>query len=442
MNIDRFEVTPGFGTAMRYGGVVAWADPAASPALISFLAQSVRNLGPSSRGGRQIADHIAGVLVSRDPEPAVGFAVIGPSDHGWATLLHGPVQVWDGTRWLYPPPSPGWVQAIITPRPAITVSAKGAATPAMEPSSILDLEAGIVPGAGFVLLPAVLARPASSEQPDPSTSRTVAMPAGNPTVLLESLSELESATLSPPLIAPRPAPAADIEPEPEPVGDPGPDELEEQFEPASAPEAGPEPELVPVAAVRPTVAPGPAGSLDLRGASASSRPPLPRMGGTGSAVPGTPVVAGITCRGGHLNRPGLTTCVRCGRNLAAGGETVSGSRPPLGTLILDDGTLFRVDRPYLVGSDPSRDPSVGGGLARPLALSGGDVSGTHAELRLNDWDVVLVDRGSAAGTSVFEPGSAGWVRLNSFEPRPVPPGTHMAFGQRIVTFIGPWPKRG
>jgi hypothetical protein len=193
--------------------------------------------------------------------------------------------------------------------------------------------------------------------------------------------------------------------------------------------------------VRPTVAPGPPGSLNLRSATAPPRPPLPRTGGTDTAVAGTPVVAGVNCRAGHLNRPGLTTCVRCGRNLATGGETISGSRPPLGTLVLDDGTLFRVDRPYLVGSDPSRDPSVGGGLARPLALSGGDVSGTHAELRLNDWDVVVVDRGSAAGTSVFEPGAAGWVRLNPFEPRPVPPGTHLAFGQRIVTFIGPWPKR-
>ena len=110
-------------------------------------------------------------------------------------------------------------------------------------------------------------------------------------------------------------------------------------------------------------------------------------------------------------------------------------------LVLDDGTVYRVDRPYLMGSDPARDPSVGGGLARPLALVSGDVSATHAELRLHDWDVAIIDRGSAAGTSVFEPGAAGWTRCNPFEPRPVPPGTHIALGQRIVTFIGPWAKR-
>ena len=151
--IERLEVTAGAGSVIRYGGIVAWADPSASAALISFLAQSARNLSPSPRGGRQIADHIAGVLASRDPEPHVAFAVIGPSDHGWASLLHGPVQAWDGARWLAPTPTPGWLQAIITPRPAITVSAAGTPTPGPEPDAMWDLEAGVVPGSGFVLIP-------------------------------------------------------------------------------------------------------------------------------------------------------------------------------------------------------------------------------------------------------------------------------------------------
>ena len=151
--IERIEVTPGAGTVIRYGGIAAWADSTASPALISFLAQSARNLGPSPRGGRQIADHIAGVLAGRDPEPHVAFVVIGPSDHGWASLLHGPVQAWDGARWLAPTPSPGWLQAIITPRPAITVGGAGAPAPPVQPDVMWDLEAGVVPGAGFVLVP-------------------------------------------------------------------------------------------------------------------------------------------------------------------------------------------------------------------------------------------------------------------------------------------------
>ena len=70
--IERVEVVGGAGTVIRYGEIVAWAAPSASPALISFLAQSAQNLAPSRRGGRQMADHIAGVLNDRDPEPQVG----------------------------------------------------------------------------------------------------------------------------------------------------------------------------------------------------------------------------------------------------------------------------------------------------------------------------------------------------------------------------------
>jgi hypothetical protein len=123
-------------------------------------------------------------------------------------------------------------------------------------------------------------------------------------------------------------------------------------------------------------------------------------------------------------------------------EQVSGTRPPLGVLVADDGTIYRLDRGYLVGSNSSRDPTVGGGLARPLVLRGTDVSGSHAELRLTDWDVTVIDRGSAAGTCIYEPGAADWIRLRPYEPRVLTPGSHVAFGQRIVTYISPWVAAG
>ncbi len=155
------------------------------------------------------------------------------------------------------------------------------------------------------------------------------------------------------------------------------------------------------------------------------------------------MVAGTLCSRGHLNRPGLTACARCRTPIAEGGrESISGTRPPLGILITDDGVIYRVDRGYLVGSNSGRDPTVGGGLARPLTLAGTDVSGSHAELRLVDWDLTVVDRGSTAGTAVFDPGATDWARLNPYEPRVVPPGTHLAFGQRVVTFISPWVVAG
>ncbi len=575
--IERLEVTAGPGTVIRYGGIVAWADLSASSALISFLAQSARNLGPSARGGRQIADHIAGVLAARDPEPSVAFAVVGPSDHGWASLLHGPVQAWDGARWLAPSPIPGWLQAIITPRPSITVSAVGAPMPALHPDSMWDLEAGVVPGAGFVMVPGgspgrlAVVRPPIEErhvaQPDPgsgpgsgpgtrpggedSTSglpvdaqtevapSTTALPAVGATAVIaaveanherrefdaedgpsvmpsterpdDSVTEVvpvrmalePDATNSAKEVAEGRAepsavlddggglePVAALEPdgatdptttfqpdgatdptttfEPDGATDPTttfqPDGAAEPTTvldsvapppPAAPPDSGivpevarePEPSPVPPSLPEPParrpVAPGPAGSLDLRAVTTPAGPPLPFGGGPDQRIPGAPVVAGVLCSRGHLNRPGMSACARCHTPISPSTkEHVSGTRPPLGVLVTDDGAVYRLDRSYLIGSRSDRDPTVGGGLARPLTLTGSDVSGSHAELRLTDWDVTLVDRGSAAGTCVFEPGAAEWARLTPYEPRVLRPGTHMAFGQRVVTLISPWVNTG
>ena len=509
---------------IRFGGIVAWADAGASAALISFLAQSARNLSPSSRGGRQIADHIAGVLGTRDPEPLVGFAVIGPSDHGWASLLHGPVQVWDGARWLAPPQSPGWVQAIITPRPAITVGASGSPTPLAHPDAMWDLEAGVVPGAGFVLVPTGVPSRVADEHPDdrpeaepesqpepelvpepepePEPDAITTMLASSPpTVVLPVVTlDVEPEPEPEPEPAPEPVPEAEwqpdepgptpepepgpapetpeeagptpdpapeaewgpeeAEPSPEPV--PTPDPASETPEPAPEPEPEPEwgpedpgptlepgptpepgPASEPVPRPRRPLVPGPAGSLDLRYATTPAGPPLPRGATPDQLIAGAPVVAGILCARGHLNRPGLTACARCRTVMPDGSrDPISGTRPSLGVLVADDGAIFRLDHGYLVGSDPGRDPTVGGGLARPLTLTGSDISASHAEVRLIDWDVTILDRGSTAGTCVFEPGSAEWVRLNPFEPRVVPPGAHVSFGQRVVTYISPWVAPG
>jgi hypothetical protein len=523
--IERLEVTAGAGTVIRFGGIVAWADGAASPALISFLAQSARNLGPSPRGGRQIADHIASVLSSRDPEPLVGFAVIGPSDHGWATLLHGPAQAWDGAKWLAPARSPGWVQAIITARPTVTVGPAGSPLPPVQPDSMLDLEAGVVPGAGFLLLPAIravavgtVATAAGRESAaDADDLRSDSTPADRSTEIIAVGGAIPGSRGAPPAddhfgsrapepdvaepevtatpsggvdhvgagllaagaaaeLARREAKGRDSASEADPTRvQPAIGSAEEpltlemqalqssapqaataaaaaaaaaaarpaaETAPVESPAAGSEPQADPGPTVhrrrRPDL-PGPPGSLDLESVTFTSRSPLPRSGGPDQRIAGVPLVAGVLCSRGHLNRTALARCVKCHAPIdEATAQRTSGSRPPLGVIVTDDGGIYRVDQGYVVGSDPGRDPTVGGGVARPLLLQGADVSSTHAEIRLQEWDAVVVDRGSAAGTSVFEPGAAGWERCRPFEPRALPPGTHVAFGQRVVTFVGPW----
>jgi hypothetical protein len=172
---------------------------------------------------------------------------------------------------------------------------------------------------------------------------------------------------------------------------------------------------------------------------AAIRPPLAIGRGPDRSVPGAPVVAGLLCDRGHLNRPGMATCVRCSTPLPAEANyTVTGTRPPLGCLVADDAAVYRLDLGYVVGSEPGHDPTVRGGLARPLLMAGADVAASHAEIRLHDWEVVVTDRGAPGGTSLFELGASDWQRIRPYQPRVLKPGTHVAFGQRIVTFVTPW----
>lgn len=406
--IERVEVTPGPGTVIRYGAIAAWASSSASPGLLSFLAVSARNLAGSAAGGRQLADHLVAVLQERDPEPHVPFAVVGPSDEGWVALLHGPVQIWDGDRWLTPQPSPGWLRSAIWPRPSLAVTFAGASAPAVAPDSLWDLEAGVVPGSGFVMLPAVRSAPLAGASAA-SAPRLTAVPEPQPV-----LTEAE------PMTPEDRSPA--VEDGPPPVPAPAATEV-----PASGAAFGPAPD----------------GTLDLRSDEVRARvvayPPLPAGGSPGRPAPGGPVVAGVLCRRGHLNRPGMAVCVRCAAAISAQPDYhVSGTRPALGCLVVDDGTVVRLDRGYLVGSDPGRDPTVRGGLARTLALEGSQVAPSHAEIRLHDWDVLVTDRDSPGGTFLYGPDSTAWEKLRPYEPRILAPGTHIAFGQRLVTFLTPW----
>lgn len=448
--IDRVEVLPGDGTVIRYGNVVAWAAPHASPALISFLAQSARNLSASARGGRQIADHIAGVLRERDPEPQVAFAVVGPDEEGWASLLHGPVQAWDGNRWLAPTPSPGWLHEAIDPRPAVTVNYAGSHVPALDPDGMWDLEGGVVRGGGFVLVPrpgggrgAVStgahmqgASPEGPRAPVGESERDVQSPTGEATGVMD----IPEATTVLEVTSP---PTSEIQA----IGD---DPLKMAAgtgaetalaEGTGAPTGAPAASAAAEAKAQPIRPPG---SIDLTRAGellgpAAAREPLPVGAGPDRPAAGTPVVPGVLCERGHLNRPGTPACVRCSSPLPQDlSYTVSGTRPGLGCLVVDDGTVWRLDAAYLVGSEPSGDPTVSGGMARPLRLAGDDIGPSHADIRLKDWDVQVIDRASPTGTWVYEPGASAWSRLAPYEARTLRPGTHIAFGQRIATFVTPW----
>lgn len=166
------------------------------------------------------------------------------------------------------------------------------------------------------------------------------------------------------------------------------------------------------------------------GAVEPSQRPLPGAG--------TPVeVDGTICDREHLNHPLALRCAVCGEPVLSG-RTVRGPRPAVGVLLFDDGSTYALDGDYLVGRDPSDDPTLvdadGRSFMRVLEIADApSVSRVHAEIRLRGWEVYVVDRGSANGTFMTV-GAAPWERLAPGRAQLVPPDARVTFGRVGAVF--------
>jgi hypothetical protein len=132
----------------------------------------------------------------------------------------------------------------------------------------------------------------------------------------------------------------------------------------------------------------------------------------------TGLVLGIDCQHGHFNDPSALFCCCCGTSLVHSPRRIRRDRrPPLGTLIFDDGSLHAVDADLTLRSPPT------GVLAR-----------CHARIELRDWLVQLVDLGSPEGTYVAGPGTTVWRRIRPGAPERLCSGTRIRIGVRTVHY--------
>jgi hypothetical protein len=148
-------------------------------------------------------------------------------------------------------------------------------------------------------------------------------------------------------------------------------------------------------------------------------------------------VRGLSCSRGHFNDPRARFCGVCGITMhQASFILIEDVRPALGVLTFADGSFRTVDRDIVVGTDPTQSADVAAGTiaGAPITDGTGTVSPVHAEIRLVEWDVFVVDHGSATGTFVWGQGQTDWERITEGEPRPVTPGTHLSFGGVTATF--------
>jgi hypothetical protein len=148
-------------------------------------------------------------------------------------------------------------------------------------------------------------------------------------------------------------------------------------------------------------------------------------------------VRGVFCKNHHFNDPRMLFCAVCGINMVQQTPVlVDGARPPLGVIVLDDGSVFQLDISYLLGRDPDSDDLVRSGHYRGIQLSDTQnmISRIHARLELRNWDVVLADNASTNGTFVAAADSADWQRLPKNGEHSLTPGTRVRLGNRTLAF--------
>lgn len=148
------------------------------------------------------------------------------------------------------------------------------------------------------------------------------------------------------------------------------------------------------------------------------------------------LVDGVLCARNHFNDPNVQYCRQCGIAMVQQTQRIQkGPRPPLGVLLLDDGTGFTLDKDYVVGREPVLDGDVAAGRARPLRIPdpGGTVSRLHLRISLIGWQVEVRDLNSSNGSVLQLPNGAD-QRLLPGDSMIIAPGTKIVIGHRNLQY--------
>ncbi|MET8650573.1 FHA domain-containing protein [Nocardia aurea] len=362
-------------------------------AIQGLIADAARQEQP--RSGRTFARLATTWLMGQDDESAVEFGVVTPSDTGIAVFLHGAVTAvlmsGDQHREVLRGRDAGFtVDRVVIPAPdigaGIFVDEGDQSVDLPRARGVCTLAAGAVPGSGAVLW---YGEPAAR----PSRARMPATPD-----LAPPPDDEFDMTLAPGVPETRQTP-------PVPVRD-----RLRKSDPPSAPRREAETPL----------------SDPRRARTAPRNPP----------TAGEVIVAGYRCARRHHNDPRVSFCTVCGIRMdQLTCVLTDGVRPPLGLLMLDDATSIILDGDCVLGREPEPSDAARRG-AKPVRLDdiSGGMSRTHAEIRLVDWDVTVVDCASANGTHIRQPGYQEWQRAIPGHPIVLQPGAQIQLGGRTLTF--------
>ena len=158
-----------------------------------------------------------------------------------------------------------------------------------------------------------------------------------------------------------------------------------------------------------------------------------RMEATARATSLTVRVMGFKCARAHPSDPRSAFCTVCGMPVDQTQPPTEVARPPLGMLVLDDGMTYLLASDAVIGRDPENSDAAQRGLL-PVKIedSSGGMSRAHAEIRLLNWDITVVDRGSTNGTRARPPGYREWIRLQPNQPMVLVQGSEIMLGNRVL----------
>ncbi|HET6876187.1 MAG TPA: FHA domain-containing protein [Jatrophihabitans sp.] len=411
MSAAELRPTPGTDVLARRGDLVLLcSEGPAVDKLLQAHAEVAAAGGDAEALAARLADVVSGgtelSLVAFGP--AGGSVLVTVYGHAWAdvTTEHGEQklamrQSRDGVRSVVP----GRLQSV---RAGI-----GDALPAADAPQWADLQEGVVRAGGLTMVAA-----------GPTDAAQVAAPPEEPAT--DQLPVVEPAEPTPSLPPPVPSvpPMPPVPSVPAPSGPAEPDRSQ-QFSSVvlvggagGAPQAEHREPLPVITAPPEPLAP-------------DTAPPAH------PADEGRVQVLGVYCKNGHFDDPQARYCAVCGISMAQLTlQPRPGPRPPLGVLVLDDGSIFSLDTDYVIGRDPSQDPDVAAGLARPLRFDDpeGVLSRRHARIVLDGWNVEVVDLGSANGTGIWGPSDTAWHAVPTQTPVPMRPGTQVGLGRRSLRY--------
>lgn len=143
-----------------------------------------------------------------------------------------------------------------------------------------------------------------------------------------------------------------------------------------------------------------------------------------------PQVLAVLCEKGHPNATHASSCRICSSPLGSTAVTVP--RPSLGRIVLSTGEEVALDQDIIIGRRPRSSAGAGRQPARLVIVPSPrkQISRSHCELRIDDWDVRLHDLGSNNGTYLTRPGQAP-VRLDENVPTMLKPGDVVELGEEI-----------